>query len=74
VLQEVLHMNGPIAEDSVRELEARHRRLHEEVSLLEQRAYLTPEEQRQIVCLKKQKLMAKDELYEARRNSQPPPS
>jgi uncharacterized protein YdcH (DUF465 family) len=66
-------MNGPIGEERVQELEDRHRRLHEEVSLLERRAYLTPEEQRQMVQLKKQKLIAKDELYEARRASQPPP-
>lgn len=65
-------MNGPIAEERVQELEARHRRLHEEVSLLERRVYLTPEEQRHVAELKKQKLIAKDELYEARRHSQPP--
>jgi hypothetical protein len=33
----------------------------------ERRACLTPEEQRAIAFLKKQKLMAKDMLYEARR-------
>jgi len=66
-------MNGPIAEERVQELENRHRRLHEEVSLLERRAFLTPEEQRQVMHLKKQKLVAKDELYEARRSSRPPP-
>lgn len=66
-------MNGPIAEERVQELEDRHRRLHQEVSFLERRAYLTPEEQRQVAKLKKEKLVAKDELYEARRNSQPPP-
>ena len=66
-------MNGLIAEERVQELEERHRRLHEEVSLLERRVYLTPDEQRQMANLKKQKLIAKDELYEARRNSQPPP-
>jgi uncharacterized protein YdcH (DUF465 family) len=65
-------MNVSIAEERVQELEERHRRLHEAVSLLERRAYLTPEEQRRIANLKKQKLIAKDELYEARRHSQPP--
>ncbi|HMA91221.1 MAG TPA: YdcH family protein [Polyangiaceae bacterium] len=65
-------MNGPIAEERVQELAERHRRLHEEVSLLERRVYLTPEEQRHVAELKKQKLIAKDELYEARRHSQPP--
>jgi uncharacterized protein YdcH (DUF465 family) len=67
-------MNGPIVEERVQELEDRHRRLHEEVSLLERRHYLTPEEQRQVAKLKKQKLVAKDELYEARRSSRPPPA
>jgi uncharacterized protein YdcH (DUF465 family) len=66
-------MNGPIAEERVQELEDRHRRLHEEVNYLERRVYLTPEEQRQMAKLKKQKLVAKDELYEARRSSRPPP-
>ena len=67
-------MNGPIAEERVQELENRHRRLHEAVSLLERRAFLTPEEQRRIASLKKQKLVAKDELYEAKRSSRPPPA
>jgi hypothetical protein len=66
-------MNGPIAQERVQELEDRHRRLHEEVSLLERRALLTPEEQRRMAELKKLKLLAKDELYEARRSTLPPP-
>jgi uncharacterized protein YdcH (DUF465 family) len=51
-------------------LEARHRQLHAEVHELERRAFLTPEEQRLIAELKKQKLLAKDELYAARRAAQ----
>ena len=53
--------------DRLTELEARHRQLHDEVTQLERRAFLTPEEQRQIAELKKLKLIAKDELYAARR-------
>jgi uncharacterized protein YdcH (DUF465 family) len=58
----------------MQELELRHRRLHDEVSTLERRAYLTPEEQRRMSELKKEKLIIKDELYQARRESQPPPT
>ncbi len=47
--------------------EERHKTLAQEVRVLERRAYLTPEEQRQMAELKKQKLMAKDELYALRR-------
>ncbi len=65
-------MSEATAEERVLQLEARHRALHEEVSQLERRAFLTPEEQRQIAELKKQKLQAKDALYEARRSSPPP--
>jgi len=57
--------------DRLTELEARHRQLHDEVTQLERRAFLTPEEQRQIAELKKLKLIAKDELYAARRASEP---
>lgn len=57
-------------DDRLTELEARHRQLHDEVTQLERRAFLTPEERRQMVELKKQKLVAKDELYAARRASQ----
>jgi uncharacterized protein YdcH (DUF465 family) len=68
-------MNVAMSADHMTELEARHRYLHEQVSLLENRGYLSPEEQRQVVELKKQKLAAKDELYAARRRfSEPPPS
>lgn len=72
--QEVLDMNGPILEERVQVLELRHRRLHDEVMFLERRAYLTPAEQHKVAELKKQKLVVKDELYQARRDSQPPPA
>jgi uncharacterized protein YdcH (DUF465 family) len=47
--------------------EERHKSLAEEVRMLERRAFLTPDEQRQITELKKQKLAAKDELFALRR-------
>ena len=55
------------ADDRLTELETRHRQLHAEVHELERRTFLTPDEQRLIAELKKQKLVAKDELYAARR-------
>jgi len=68
-------MNAGSELELMNELEARHRRLHDEVRLLENRAYLTPEEQRRVSELKKAKLLAKDELYAARRRaSEPPPA
>lgn len=70
--QEVRQMNGAILEERVQVLALRHRQLKDEVSLLERRAYLTPVEQRRIAELKKQKLLVKDELYQARRDSEPP--
>jgi len=59
-----------MADDRLTELETRHRQLHAEVNELERRAFLTPNEQRLIAELKKQKLVAKDELYAARRTAQ----
>jgi len=56
-----------VMNDRLTELEARHRHLHDEVTQLGRRAFLTPEEQLQIAELKKLKLIAKDELYAARR-------
>ena len=58
------------ADDRLTELEMRHRQLHDEVNQLERRAFLTPDEQRLVADLKKQKLLAKDELYAARRAAQ----
>lgn len=72
--QEVCPMIVAVADDRLTELELRHRQLHDEVHQLERRALLTPEEQRTIAELKKQKLLAKDELYEARRISEYPSS
>lgn len=68
--QEVCPMIVVTADDRLTELEARHRQLHDEVNQLERRAFLTPDEQRLIADLKKQKLLAKDELYAARRAAQ----
>ena len=59
-----------LTDDRLTELETRHRHLHDEVTQLERRALLTPEEQRQIAELKKLKLLAKDQLYAARRANQ----
>jgi uncharacterized protein YdcH (DUF465 family) len=59
-----------MADDRLTELETRHRQLHNEVHELERRVFLTPDEQRLVVELKKQKLVAKDELYAARRAAQ----
>jgi uncharacterized protein YdcH (DUF465 family) len=67
-------MSEPILVERVHELESQHRRLDEEVTLLGRRNYLTPEEQRRMRELKKEKLVIKDELYQARRASEPPPT
>lgn len=56
-------MKEATASDNVQQLQTRHQELAEEVRQLEKRAYLTPEEQRHITELKKQKLAAKDELF-----------
>lgn len=56
-------MKEATASDIVQQLQARHRALAEEVRQLEKRAYLTPDEQRHITELKKQKLAAKDQLF-----------
>jgi uncharacterized protein YdcH (DUF465 family) len=47
--------------------ERTHQALAIEVSELERRAFLTPEEQRRVSDLKKQKLAAKDRLFELKR-------
>lgn len=49
-------------------LERKHRNLSEEVRRLERRAYLTPDEQRTISDLKKQKLQAKDQIFALKRD------
>ncbi|HOU90871.1 MAG TPA: YdcH family protein [Polyangiaceae bacterium] len=48
-------------------LEQRHRDLKNEVARLERRAFLSPDERRQITDLKKLKLSAKDEIQALRR-------
>ena len=54
-------------------LEERHRDLKSAVNELDRRAYLTPNEQREIADLKKEKLLTKDRIVALRR-SEPPPS
>ncbi|HYO96465.1 MAG TPA: YdcH family protein [Polyangiaceae bacterium] len=54
--------------DRIRELVTRHRDLDLAVSRMGRRAYLTPQEQREVARLKKQKLMAKDQLTVLRRS------
>ena len=61
-------MSEPMAKERLNEVEHRHRSLSQEVERLERRAYLTPTEQRHMTDLKKQKLLAKDELYALKRN------
>ncbi|MBN1610338.1 MAG: YdcH family protein [Polyangiaceae bacterium] len=60
-------MKEALIDDRLSVLEARHRALHDAVSRLERRAFLTPEEQREITDLKKRKLLAKDQLFALRR-------
>ncbi|MGE0401581.1 MAG: DUF465 domain-containing protein [Kofleriaceae bacterium] len=49
-------------ESLLAELTAEHRRLDEQVQLLERRRSLTPTEQAEISRLKKQKLLTKDRI------------
>jgi hypothetical protein len=55
------------------DLEMRHRDLDLAVSRLDKRAYLTPNEQRTVADLKKEKLWTKDRIAHLRR-SEPPSS
>lgn len=48
-------------------IEAKHRLLDERVAELARRGFLTPDEQRQIHLMKRQKLRAKDEIASLRR-------
>lgn len=61
-------MKEQMATASVMEVEERHRSLARQVDALERRAFLTPDEQRQMSELKKLKLAAKDELFRLRRD------
>lgn len=49
-------------ESLLAELTAEHRRLDEQVQLLERRRSLTPAEQAEVSRLKKQKLLTKDRI------------
>jgi uncharacterized protein YdcH (DUF465 family) len=49
-------------QDLLAQLTAEHRRLDEELQLLERRRALTPAEQAEISRLKKQKLLTKDRI------------
>jgi uncharacterized protein YdcH (DUF465 family) len=49
-------------------LQRLHRNLDDEVRKLERRAFLTPDEQRHMSELKKQKLAAKDEIFALKRD------
>ena len=51
---------------TIKTLERRHQTLAEKVARLEKRAFLTPAEQLEVSTLKKQKLAAKDELFQVR--------
>jgi uncharacterized protein YdcH (DUF465 family) len=61
-------MKETMATEGVRDTEERHRILARQVAALERRAFLTPNEQREISELKKLKLAAKDELFGLRRD------
>jgi hypothetical protein len=57
---------------SLARLEARHRDLDTAVSAFDRRLYLTPNEQRHVAAMKKEKLVTKDRIAKLRR-SEPPP-
>jgi uncharacterized protein YdcH (DUF465 family) len=58
-----------MAEARLDKLQQLHRSLDDEVRKLERRAFLTPDEQRQMSDLKKQKLAAKDEIFAIKRDA-----
>lgn len=60
-------MKEAMAEARLRELEAQHRTLDDELRYLTRRAYLTPSEQQTARDLKKRKLSTKDELHALKR-------
>ncbi|MFO0569489.1 MAG: YdcH family protein [Polyangiaceae bacterium] len=55
-------MGESTARDRIFSLEREHHDLKQRVHRLERRAFLTPTEQLQMADLKKQKLLAKDQL------------
>ena len=58
----------PNSTGQLSQLEKQHRALNDQVDRLERRAYLTPDEQRAITDLKKQKLRTKDMLAELKQS------
>ncbi len=61
-------MGEPTAQGRIGQLERTHQELKEMVRELERRAYLTPIEQQRMTELKKQKLLAKDQIAALRRD------
>ncbi|MCS6857071.1 MAG: YdcH family protein [Deltaproteobacteria bacterium] len=59
-------LNG--SEKEIARLERKHQRLKELVAEYEGRLYLTPEEQRRLTELKKEKLATKDALFALRQS------
>jgi uncharacterized protein YdcH (DUF465 family) len=68
MMKQVLSSRGiEFGADRLSQVEARHRALDARLKDLARHAYLTPIEQLEIAELKKQKLKAKDEIFELRR-------
>ena len=65
-------MDEASARERLSSLEEKHRALEGELKTLTRRAFLTPDEQRHAILLKKQKLTAKDEIFAIRKNLQRP--
>jgi uncharacterized protein YdcH (DUF465 family) len=59
-------MSVETASDRLSRLVQKHRELDDQVTQLERRAYLTPDERRMVTELKKLKLHAKDEIFALR--------
>jgi uncharacterized protein YdcH (DUF465 family) len=59
-------MNAVTVSERLNELVQKHRELDDQVTQLERRAYLTPDEQRVMTELKKRKLYAKDQIFALR--------
>jgi uncharacterized protein YdcH (DUF465 family) len=59
-------MSVETASDRLSRLVQKHRELDDQVTQLERRAYLTPDERRMVTELKKRKLHAKDEIFALR--------
>ena len=60
----------PLPERDLSRLERRHAELKEQVQTLrESRPHLTPEEELELARLKKERLLTKDALHEAKRSA-----